>query len=87
MDKCVCSAETVVNKAIGSVGGEIYGFNKKIFVYIQGNKLRVFSEDPEGSAGDIPINYCPICGRELKKSSYLPYIPKEASDRANTRYA
>lgn len=80
---CMCNSDI----ALGSVGTELYGYSKKIFVYIQGNNLRVFSEEPGGSEGDIPINYCPMCGAKLKKRSYLLYNPKQASDKANTRYA
>ena len=48
---CVCNE----GREIGIVGTELGGFSNRIFVYVQGNNLRVFGEDPEAPAGDILI--------------------------------
>lgn len=81
---CVCCKGEL---ALGSIGTELAGFSRRIFVYIQDNKLRIFDEAPNGTEGDIPINFCPMCGRKLKRSSYFRYNVREASDRATIRYA
>ena len=75
---CICNSNT----ALGSVGTELAGYSKKIFVYIQGNNLRIFSEEPSGSEGDIPIIYCPMCGAKLKKRSYHLYNPTEVAEKS-----
>lgn len=80
---CVCNE----GREIGIVGTELGGFSNRIFVYVQGNNLRVFGEDPEAPAGDILIKYCPMCGRKLEKNTHLSYNPQEASKKAAIRYA
>ena len=85
MIKCICNGKE--ERSLGTVGPELGGFSHRIFVYIQDNNLRVFGEGPEDAAGDIPINFCPICGRALKQKSYLLHKPSEAKERASVRYA
>lgn len=35
------------------------------YIYIEGNNLKIFSDDPESRPTFIPIHFCPICGRNL----------------------
>ncbi len=67
--------------AVGSVGQDLTGFTKKIFVYVHDDKLRVFGEGRDDAAGYIPINFCPKCGRKLRKKTNL-YNSKLAADHS-----
>ena len=54
------------HNAIIAVGEELQGFTNKIYVYVQGNKIRVMDEKDPGLAGETQIKDCPMCGRELE---------------------
>jgi hypothetical protein len=81
--KCICYGE----RELGIVGTDLSGFSNRIYAYIQEDRIRVFSEDPDGAAGDIQIKYCPMCGRKLEKSIIPLYDLETAQKRAHIRFA
>lgn len=41
----------------------------RIFVGVAGAYIQIFNEEYPGFIHNIPIWFCPICGRELKRGS------------------
>ncbi len=35
------------------------------YLYIEGNRLKIFNDNPESEPTYIPTNFCPLCGRRL----------------------
>lgn len=62
---CVCDGE----KPIGIIGAPASGLTNNVFVYVSDNYLHIFDEKFPGFSGTIEINYCPLCGRRLKRAA------------------
>lgn len=41
----------------------------RIFVNISGKYIQIFNEEYPGFIHNIPIRFCPMCGRELGKGA------------------
>lgn len=61
MCKCKCYGET----PLGIIGMARPALTNNSYIYIEKNKLLIFSDDPKSQPTEIPINFCPICGRNL----------------------
>ena len=58
---CKCDGESY----IGVIGMASPSFTDNSYLYIEGNRLKIFGDDPESRPTFIPIHFCPICGRNL----------------------
>jgi hypothetical protein len=52
-------------KEVSKTFGVVESADNRIFVSISGSYLQIFDEEYPGFVDNIPIKYCPMCGRKL----------------------
>lgn len=52
-------------KIVPETLGIVENSESRIFVNVSGSFLQIFDEEYPGFVDNIPIKYCPMCGRKL----------------------
>lgn len=52
-------------KEVPETLGMVENPDNRVFVNVSGSYLQIFDEEYPGFVDNIPIKYCPMCGRKL----------------------
>jgi len=52
-------------KEVAETLGIVKNPDNRVFVNVSGGYLQIFDEEYPGFVDNIPIKYCPMCGRKL----------------------
>lgn len=62
---CKCNGETY----LGVIGMARPALTNNSYIYIEGKNLQIVNDDPRKPTVNIPISFCPLCGRKLTESA------------------